>query len=206
MEPAALAAAVLQAAWRQLATQPRLPPPLLPRCCAQGVMLSHRALLATIVSVHFFLDAHGVPLGSTDAYLSFLPLAHIFDRQNSTLLCRIGLPASLYSVHHPAAFTQSPSHLHLAYIRIHTRSSLSLQRSCCPTLPVHATWRHPLQLNRLHPATAAVVAALPALPCPRCRVTEELFLHLGGSIGYWGGDIKGLMDDIGVRAGALMWA
>ena len=28
MEPAALAAAVLQAAWRQLATQPRLPPPL----------------------------------------------------------------------------------------------------------------------------------------------------------------------------------
>ena len=28
------------------------------------------------------------------------------------------------------------------------------------------------------------------------RATEELVLHLGGSIGYWRGDIKGLVDDI----------
>ena len=30
-----------------------------------------------------------------------------------------------------------------------------------------------------------------------CRTAEELFLHLGGSIGYWRGDLKGLMEDIG---------
>lgn len=29
------------------------------------------------------------------------------------------------------------------------------------------------------------------------RATEELVLHLGGAIGYWRGDIKGLVDDIG---------
>ena len=33
--------------------------------------------------------------------------------------------------------------------------------------------------------------------CFRCRAAEELFLHLGASIGYWRGDIKGLMEDIG---------
>lgn len=29
------------------------------------------------------------------------------------------------------------------------------------------------------------------------RVGEELFLYLGGRVGYWRGDIKGLVDDIG---------
>jgi len=30
-----------------------------------------------------------------------------------------------------------------------------------------------------------------------CRTSEELMLHVGASIGYWRGDIKGLVDDIG---------
>lgn len=30
-----------------------------------------------------------------------------------------------------------------------------------------------------------------------CRVGEELFLYLGARLGYWRGDIKGLVDDIG---------
>ena len=34
------------------------------------------------------------------------------------------------------------------------------------------------------------------------RAAEELFLHLGASIGYWRGDITGLMEDIGARGGA----
>jgi len=29
------------------------------------------------------------------------------------------------------------------------------------------------------------------------RVVEEYMLHVGGSIGYWQGDVKKLMDDIG---------
>lgn len=30
-----------------------------------------------------------------------------------------------------------------------------------------------------------------------CRTSEELLLYLGAKIGYWRGDIKGLVDDIG---------
>ena len=30
-----------------------------------------------------------------------------------------------------------------------------------------------------------------------CRTSEELMLYLGCKIGYWRGDIKGLVDDIG---------
>lgn len=37
----------------------------------------------------------------------------------------------------------------------------------------------------------------PAASAPRCRTAEELYLHLGAAIGYWRGDIKGLMEDIG---------
>lgn len=29
------------------------------------------------------------------------------------------------------------------------------------------------------------------------RVLEEMFIFLGGSIGYWQGDVKTLVDDIG---------
>lgn len=46
----------------------------------------------------------------------------------------------------------------------------------------------------------------PALPCPLLphRATEELFVYLGASIGYWRGDIKGLMDDI-CESAAACW-
>jgi long-chain acyl-CoA synthetase len=29
------------------------------------------------------------------------------------------------------------------------------------------------------------------------RIIEEMILYIGGAIGYWRGDIKGLIDDIG---------
>lgn len=32
-----------------------------------------------------------------------------------------------------------------------------------------------------------------------CRTSEELLLYIGAKIGYWRGDIKGLVDDIGRR-------
>ena len=30
-----------------------------------------------------------------------------------------------------------------------------------------------------------------------CRTAEEMFIYMGARIGYWRGDIKGLVDDIG---------
>ena len=59
---------------------------------------------------------------------------------------------------------------------------LAAAHLCPPLLPPHAAH-----------------APLPPAPVPPlyCRCSEELYLYIGASIGYWRGDIKGLMDDIG---------
>jgi len=46
----------------------------------KGVMISHASVLATISGVLVKLEELGEKLGPDDVYLSFLPLAHIFDR------------------------------------------------------------------------------------------------------------------------------
>lgn len=47
--------------------------------------LSHRAVVATVVSLKTFLDSHAAALAHRDSLLSFLPLAHIFDRHTAVL-------------------------------------------------------------------------------------------------------------------------
>ncbi|GIL73086.1 hypothetical protein Vretimale_4702 [Volvox reticuliferus] len=74
----------------------------------KGVMIPHRAVVSTIAAIKAFLNHCNETMGPSDSYLSYLPLAHIFD-----------------------------------------------------------------------------------------RVVEELMLHVGGCVGYWQGDIRKLMDDVG---------
>jgi len=74
----------------------------------KGVVLTHSAIVSAVVACYLACCNWGIELTSNDVFLSFLPLAHIFD-----------------------------------------------------------------------------------------RVTEEMFLSFGGQIGYWRGDVKMLVDDIG---------
>ncbi|CAI5988658.1 unnamed protein product [Closterium sp. NIES-64] len=46
----------------------------------KGVMLTHRNIIANTTSCPAVLGTSGVTLGSGDRYLSYLPLAHIFER------------------------------------------------------------------------------------------------------------------------------
>lgn len=46
----------------------------------KGVMLPHRAMVATISSINAFLDHAGERIDQDDRFLSYLPLAHVFDR------------------------------------------------------------------------------------------------------------------------------
>ena len=39
-----------------------------------------------------------------------------------------------------------------------------------------------------------------------CRTSEELMLYLGCKLGYWRGDIKGLVDDIGIHHCTLQYS
>ncbi|KAF5833204.1 hypothetical protein DUNSADRAFT_10554 [Dunaliella salina] len=73
----------------------------------KGVMITHNSMVHTIAGVKLFMEHQGETLGPNDVFLSYLPLAHIFD-----------------------------------------------------------------------------------------RVVEEYMLYVGGSIGYWQGDVKKLMDDL----------
>ena len=46
----------------------------------QGVEISHRAEVATVAGVQTFLENSGYELNYSDSEISYLPLAHIFDR------------------------------------------------------------------------------------------------------------------------------
>ena len=50
--------------------------------CAQGVMLSHSAVISEVAGLHSFLKqiGEGTSISQDDVVLSYLPLAHIFDR------------------------------------------------------------------------------------------------------------------------------
>ena len=46
----------------------------------QGVLITHKAVVATCAGIYDFLEVVGAKLGCEDVMLSYLPLAHIFDR------------------------------------------------------------------------------------------------------------------------------
>lgn len=48
----------------------------------QGVMISHSAVVAEVAGLHAFLKqiSYGNSITERDVVLSYLPLAHIFDR------------------------------------------------------------------------------------------------------------------------------
>ncbi|KAG1667988.1 hypothetical protein FOA52_000632 [Chlamydomonas sp. UWO 241] len=80
----------------------------------KGVMLTHTAVITAVTNCAELIRYHAISLGQSDALLSFLPLAHIFD-----------------------------------------------------------------------------------------RIFEEYFLYIGGSIGYWQGDVTKLLDDIAALRPAI---
>jgi long-chain acyl-CoA synthetase len=49
----------------------------------KGVLLSHEAVVKTVLSLVHMLSHHDIQFGEGDSLLSYLPLAHIFDRCGS---------------------------------------------------------------------------------------------------------------------------
>jgi long-chain acyl-CoA synthetase len=56
----------------------------------KGVELSHAAVATTVAGLDKFLSAVSFPLGTDDSMLSYLPLAHIFDRVAEELFLWVG--------------------------------------------------------------------------------------------------------------------
>ena len=63
----------------------------------QGVMLSHRAVIGEVAGLHAFLKqiGEGTTVTEKDVVLSYLPLAHIFDRCVVATRCCRSSPAWL---------------------------------------------------------------------------------------------------------------
>ncbi|KAH7620805.1 putative Long chain acyl-CoA synthetase 4 [Nannochloris sp. 'desiccata'] len=121
----------------------------------KGVELTHSGVLGAIISMKNFTDSVGVNFDENEVYLSFLPLAHIFDRWGALLS-------------------------HGAVI-----ATIASQRTFEFSVPKGGITPDDCYLSYLPLAHIFD------------RTAEELMLHLGASIGYWRGDIKGLVDDIG---------
>lgn len=53
----------------------------------KGVMITHANLVCAIAGCNQYLESFNETLGENDSYLSFLPLAHVFDRCGQTREC-----------------------------------------------------------------------------------------------------------------------
>ena len=56
----------------------------------KGVMLTHYTLVTAVASLQGFVDLGGIKMGPDDSFLSFLTLAHIFDRVVEEFILSIG--------------------------------------------------------------------------------------------------------------------
>lgn len=53
-------------------------------------MLTHHTLVTAVASLQGFVDLGGIKLGPDDSFLSFLTLAHIFDRVVEEFILSLG--------------------------------------------------------------------------------------------------------------------
>jgi hypothetical protein len=146
-------------------------------CFAQRACFAPRSLAA-------FGAAHGVPFSPAHSTLSYLPLAHVFGRRAGVLFFPWPLRHSLSLLCRVCA----PRRVGAPSIPFPTRSGRIGARFCTSTTPDRDS--PPSSLSRAHRPPP-----LPPLR-PRRSATEELVLYTGGSIGFWRGDIKLLVEDI----------
>lgn len=62
----------------------------------KGVMLSHEALVATVASTELYFQEYGYPIGASDVFMSYLPLAHVFDFFSENLFLFLGSKIGYY--------------------------------------------------------------------------------------------------------------
>lgn len=64
-------------------------------CCGgagnpKGVVLTHHTLVTAVASLQGFVDLGNIKMGPNDSFLSFLTLAHIFDRVVEEFMLSVG--------------------------------------------------------------------------------------------------------------------
>uniref|UniRef100_A0A7S0UJY6 Long-chain-fatty-acid--CoA ligase n=1 Tax=Polytomella parva TaxID=51329 RepID=A0A7S0UJY6_9CHLO len=62
----------------------------------KGVLLKHGAVISCVASLHYYCTFHKFDLGAADVMLSYLPLAHIFDRVAEELMLYRGVAVGFW--------------------------------------------------------------------------------------------------------------
>ena len=86
-------------------------------------MLTHHTLVTAVASLQGFVDLGNIRMGPDDSFLSFLTLAHIFDRVVEEFMLSVGGHIGYWQV--------CRAHIHVFYI------STPQQRACL--VPRHDT-------------------------------------------------------------------
>ena len=63
----------------------------------KGVTLTHEAVASGVYALRLFVNDL-IPLGTGDRYISYLPLAHIFDRMGEEVQLAIGAAIGYWQV------------------------------------------------------------------------------------------------------------
>lgn len=63
----------------------------------KGVMLKHRAFVASVAAAYFFFTKWGYSFTNEDSFLSYLPLSHIYEQQAEALIIGVGGKIGYYS-------------------------------------------------------------------------------------------------------------
>lgn len=89
-------------------------------------MLTHHTLVTAVASLQGFVDLGGIKLGPDDSFLSFLTLAHIFDRVVEEFILSLGGHIGYWQVQ-PLNFTQQDFLSHGADVSVQL---IPVKRTC----------------------------------------------------------------------------
>lgn len=79
----------------------------------KGVVLTHHTLVTAVASLQGFVDLGSIKMGPNDSFLSFLTLAHIFDRVVEEFMLSVGGHIGYWQV--------GPTLIHSGYVKCSVR-------------------------------------------------------------------------------------
>jgi hypothetical protein len=168
------------------------PRPFAPLCAPPaGAVLSHANLVADAAGTCSLVEEWTVG----DRHISYLPLAHIYERNNMTVGGGWGGQEGWGGLRGGGGWWLRPTGAH------YERNNMTVGFSAfswafwgrlLPWQPVAAPRRHPAAPGATRQAEPA---SCPSPPPPQVSV------FMGGSVGFYSGNVMELLDDVVVRGG-----
>ncbi|CAI7794087.1 unnamed protein product [Closterium sp. NIES-53] len=180
----------------------------------KGVMLMHRNIIANTTSCPAVLGTSGVTLGSGDRYLSYLPLAHIFERAAlASMYMQHAVPRVFNRAHdkvlqqvdatppplnhflsHPSPFFPPFQGVAVGFYSGKVESLLKDMGALKPTV----LFGVPRVFNKVHDKVLQQVDATPP-PLNHFRSHSSPFSppFQGVAVGFYSGKVESLLEDMG---------